>query len=90
MTIELKLSPETETSLREAFACHDEAGVRRLLADIAFPRVEAMFRVPASPPAPTVADLDAILDQVAEVAGPDLPTLSDEAVSREGIYTDRF
>ncbi len=86
MTLTLDLSPEVETQLRRIIARQDAAAARRLLADALAPIVDTMFHQPAVPT--SGAEFRAKLDRLVTEAGEDLPVLSDQAVSREGIYGD--
>ena len=86
MTLTLDLSPEVESKLRQIIARHDAAAAQRLLAEALAPIVETLFRQPVGPPSST--EFQAKLDRLVSEAGRDLPSLSDHAVSREGIYGD--
>lgn len=94
-TITLQLSPELEHKLRESIARRDAQSIRQLLADAFAPTVEALLEQ-----TPTQfnhqewededeleASIDRLLDEFALSVG-SIPTLSDYAVSREGIYED--
>jgi hypothetical protein len=88
MKITLELPPDVEAQLRESAIRRDTEGVRRLLVDAFTPTVEALLREP--PDELTDAQFEALADQLADelssCLGPNTPPLSDEAVSREGIY----
>jgi len=86
MTITLELSPETETRLRKVVARRDTESVRRLLVEAVTPMVEALLAEPSYARLSS-DEFDALLDKLAQSTG-DVPTLSDYAVSREGIYGD--
>ncbi len=86
MTLTLDLSPEVESQLRQIIAQRDSAAAKRLLADALAPAVETLFSRPVGPPSST--QFKATLDRLVTEAGEDLPPLSDQAVSREGIYGD--
>ena len=90
MQITLELSPDIEVRLRESVAHGDPEAVRRLLAEVLTPTVEALLQeIPAEL---TEATFEAVADQLADELtadrGPNAPSLSDYAVSREGIYED--
>lgn len=90
MQITLELSPDTEGRLRESIAQGDAEAVRRLLAEVLTPTVEALLQ--EMPAELTETELEAVADQLADELmadlGPNAPSLSDYAVSREGIYKD--
>jgi antitoxin ParD1/3/4 len=90
VTITIELPEEVEAQLRESVARQDAEGVRRLLAAAVTPTVEALLRQP--PAELSDADFETVADQLAEelsaYRGPNAPALSDEAISREGIYAD--
>jgi uncharacterized LabA/DUF88 family protein len=93
-TITLQLSPELEQKLRESIARRDTQSIRQLLADAFAPTVEALLE--EIPPQfyneeletedQLEARIDKLLDEFESSIGSKLPTLSDYAVSREGIY----
>jgi vacuolar-type H+-ATPase subunit E/Vma4 len=85
MTITLKLSSEQEQRLRAGAAQQDARTVREVLRQAADSKVEELLR--SSTRKPNASTLPALLDKIA--AGfRDAPVLSDEAVSRAGIYAD--
>jgi antitoxin ParD1/3/4 len=88
MKITLELPPEMEAQLRESAIRRDTEGVRRLLVEAFTPTVEALLRETADEL--TDAQFEAMADQLADelrsCLGPNTPLLSDDAVSREGIY----
>lgn len=90
MQITLELSPDTEVQLRESVAHGDVEAIRRLLAEVLTPTVEALLQ--EMPAELTETELEAVADQLADELtadlGPNAPSLSDYAVSREGIYED--
>jgi antitoxin ParD1/3/4 len=90
MKIILELPPDVESRLRESVARHDADAVRHLLVEAFAPTVEALLR--ALPEALTDAEFEAVADQLADkllaCRGPNAPSLSDEAISRTGIYED--
>ena len=88
MTITLELPPHLEARLRERAAHQDAATVRRLLAEAAEPVAERLLR--EADTGLSDAEFERVADLVAEEfaanVGMPAPILSDEAVSREGIY----
>ena len=90
MKITLELSPAVEAQLRESAARRDVDTVRRLLVEALTPTVEALLR--ETPGELTNAEFATLADQLADeltaCLGPNVPSLSDYAVSREGIYED--
>jgi hypothetical protein len=85
MTITLKLSSEQEHRLRAGAARQDAQVVREVLLQAVDSTVEGLLRTSVHQPKP--GQLSALLDKIA--AGfHDAPELSDEAVSRAGIYAD--
>jgi antitoxin ParD1/3/4 len=90
MQITLELSPEIEVRLRQSIAQGDAEAARRLLAEVLTPTIEALLQ--EMPADLTEAEFEAVADQLADELradlGPNAPSLSDYAVSREGIYED--
>lgn len=90
MQITLDLSPEIEARLRESVAQKDVEAVRRLLVEVLTPTVEALLQ--ETPVEFTDVGFEAVADQLADELtvslGPNVPSLSDYAVSRAGIYED--
>jgi len=85
MTITLKLSTEQEHRLRAGAARQDAQAVREILRQAVDSTTEELLRTSARQPEANT--LPALLDKiVAELR--DAPALSDEAVSRAGIYAD--
>lgn len=84
MTITLKLSSEQERRLRAGAAQQDAQTVREILLEAVEPTVEGILRTSVRPK-PNM--LPALLDKIAAELH-DAPPLSDEAVSRAGIYAD--
>ena len=85
MTITLELSTEQEKLLEEGAARHSAEVVRQVLlqaVDAAVPKILAH-----STGQPTADDFQRTLDALATDFA-DSPPLSDDAVSREGIYGD--
>ncbi|HEV7669246.1 MAG TPA: hypothetical protein VGS22_12015 [Thermoanaerobaculia bacterium] len=85
MTITLELSSEQERRLRAGAAQQDAAVVREILLQAVDSTVEGILRTPGR--RHKASALSALLDQIA-LGLRDAPALSDEAVSRAGIYTD--
>ena len=88
MTITVELPFEIEAQLHEGVAHRDIDTVRNLLVEVFTPTVEALMQE-------TLTELidiefEAIADQLADeliaCTRPNPPSLSDDAVSREGIY----
>lgn len=90
MQITLELSPDIEGRLRESVAHGDAEAVRRLLVEVLTPTVEALLQ--ETPAELTDTEFEAVVDQLADELttslGPNVPSLSDHAVSRAGIYED--
>ncbi len=90
MTITLELSTEQERLLREGATSADAAAMRRVLHQAIESTVEKLLRLGAK--ARPVADFEALADRLAKqfaaTGGPDHRPLSDEAVTRAGIYGD--
>lgn len=85
MTIKLELSPEQENRLRAGAARHDAHAVREVLLQVVDSTVEALLRT--SERWCKGKRFSALLDQIASGLH-DAPALSDEAISRAGIYAD--
>jgi hypothetical protein len=85
MTITLKLSLEQEHRLRAGAAQQDAQAVREVLLQVVDSTVETLLHASIRPP--QGGTLPALLDKIATEL-PDAPVLSDEAVSRAGIYGD--
>jgi hypothetical protein len=84
MTITLKLSAEQKCHLRAAAAQQDAQAVREILLQAVDAAVEGLLA--GSVQRPKAKRLPALLAEIA--AGfRDAPVLSDEAVSRAGIYS---
>jgi antitoxin ParD1/3/4 len=90
MQITLELSPDIEVQLRESVAHGDADAVRRLLVEVLTPTVEALLQ--ETPAELTNAEFEAMADQLTDELttslGPHVPSLSDYAISRAGIYED--
>jgi hypothetical protein len=85
MTITLKLSSEQEHRLRAGTARQDAQVVREVLLQAVDSTVEGLLRT--SVRQTKAGDLSALLDKIADELR-DAPVLSDEALSRAGIYSD--
>ena len=85
MLITLKLTPEQEHRLRVGAAHQDAQTVREILLQAVDSTVEGLLR--SSLDRPKDHTLPALLDKIASEFR-DAPALSDEAVSRAGIYAD--
>ena len=91
MTITVYIPPDIEKRLNENISNGDKDGVRHLLVDAIEPKVEELLNNKAQY---SVEELQSMLDQLIEefmtCVGPDVPPLSDYALSREGIYADHL
>ena len=91
MVITIQVNPEIESQLRASAARGDSEAVRQLLLDAITPTVEAILREPP-PEQLTVEEFDRLtdelLDEVNEYYRGNIPSLPDEAITREGIYGD--
>ena len=91
MTITVYIPPEIEKRLNENISNGDKDAVRHLLVDAVEPTVDVLMN---ENPSLSVEEFEAKLDQLAEkfmkYVGPDVPPLSDYALSREGIYEDHL
>jgi hypothetical protein len=85
MTITLKLSSEQEHRLRAGAAQQDAQAVREVLLQAVDSTVETLLHT--SVRHPQAGAFSTLLDKIAAEL-PDAPALSDEAVSRAGIYAD--
>ncbi len=90
MTITLKLSAEQERRLVEGTNRHDADAVRQVLLKAVDSTVEDLLRRPTS--RPSESDFEALADRLANefaaTTSPNHRALTDEAVTREGIYGD--
>jgi hypothetical protein len=96
MIIHLELTPEVEARLRADAARHDAAAVRQALTEALLPAVETTVAALLNDPAYglerradgfTDTEFDTLADTLTALE-PALPPLSNEAVSRAGIYED--
>ncbi len=85
MTITLKLSTEQERRLEEGAARHDAEIVRQVLLQAVDATVPKLLERPARQLSST--EFRALLDSIAADCAT-APSLTDEAVSRAGIYGD--
>ncbi len=85
MTITLELSVEQERRLEEGTASHDEAVVRQVLLQAVDAVVPKLLQEPSGQLGS--AEFRAVLEEIAADSA-EAPVLSDEAVSRAGIYGD--
>lgn len=85
MTITLKLSSEQEHRLLAGAAQQDAQTVREVLLQAVDSTVEGLLRTSAR--RPKANTLSSLLDKIATELR-DAPALSDEAVSRAGLYAD--
>ena len=85
MTITLKLSSEQEQRLLAGAAQQDEQAVREILRQALDSTVQELLHISAR--RPHARTLPALLDKIAAELR-DVPALSDEAVSRAGIYAN--
>lgn len=83
MTITLTLSDEQESRLRAGAARQDAKAVREILLQAVDSTVERLLDSVQSKPSSLSTALDRIASRLR-----DAPALSDEAVSRAGIYAD--
>ncbi len=91
MKITLEVPPSLEARLREYLASGDPAEVERLLADAITSAAAAILWNHEHPPL-SEAEFEALADELADhmeaCAGEAAARLSDEAITREGIYGD--
>jgi hypothetical protein len=85
MTITLTLSPEQEHRLRAGAAQQDAQAMREILLQAVDSTVEGFLRASVHPA--KSGELSALLDKIAAELR-DAPALSDEALSRDGIYAE--
>jgi hypothetical protein len=83
MTVTLNLSPEQEQRLRVGTAHQDAQAVREVLLQAVDSTVKELLS--PSVQQSKASHLSALLDKIAADLR-DAPVLSDEALSREGIY----
>jgi len=85
MWMTVTLTSEQEHRLRAGAAQRDAQAVREVLVQALDPAVEGLLRTSSHPP--KAEALSVLLDRIAAELH-DAPVLSDEAVSRAGIYAD--
>ncbi len=87
MTITFQIPPDIEKQLRENVSRGDTDAVRSLLVEALESTLQALMK---EKPQLSIEEMEMRLDRLAdkfmEFVGPDVPPLSDYAVSREGIY----
>lgn len=90
MAITLELSHEAEEQLRQSASRQDAGAIRRLLNEAVASTVEALLR--ETPDELIDAEFETIADRLADEFASCFPSkelsLSNYAVSREGIYED--
>jgi antitoxin ParD1/3/4 len=91
MTITVHITPDIEKQVQENISLGNTDAVRRLLVEALEPTVDALMN---NKPQLSVEEFEIMLDRLAEkfmeYVGPDVPPLSDYALSREGIYEDHL
>ncbi|GAB4295111.1 MAG: hypothetical protein Fur0025_32070 [Oscillatoriaceae cyanobacterium] len=91
-SITLNLLPELEAKLRECMALGDRAAMRQLLADAFAPTVEDWLAQPLDKPIENDSEFEVVADHLADelaaCLGANVLPLSDDAVSRAGIYEE--
>lgn len=85
--INLDLSKEEESKLKELIALSDKESICQLLASALVPTVENMLKEERVDDSFEVI-ANQLISEFADYAGDTLPQLSDYAVSREGIYSE--
>ncbi len=94
MLLTLALPPDIERQIRQAADQQDADTIRALLAAAlaAAPERTVLDSIQAAPPLDDVpigvAEWDTMLAACSTVVPADVPPLTDEAVSRDGIYQD--
>ena len=91
MTITVHITPDIEKQVQENISLGDMDAVRHLLVDALEPTVVALMNKKTQV---SVEKFEMMLDQLVDefmaCVDPDVPPLSDYAVSREGIYGDHL
>jgi hypothetical protein len=92
MRIAVDIPPPFENDLREAIARGDESKLQQVLLQVVRPTVESMLgRAPAKLSDEQFESLaDELADELEGFLGPNAPLLSDEAISRTGLYGDHL
>jgi hypothetical protein len=90
MRISIEIPPPLETKLRDALARGDDRTAEEILVAAVRPTVQSLLGAPQHDL--TDEEFESLADEFADelegFLGPDAPLLSDEAVSRAGIYGD--
>lgn len=86
MKIVLDVPIEVEARLRGGGSRPSPEAVRQWLADALAPTVAALLQ--DAPPRVSDAEFEALADELTTQLGPDIPSLTDDAVTRAGIYAD--
>jgi hypothetical protein len=96
MTIHIDLPAESEASLRDSAARKDAAAVRRLLSEAVEASLDAAVEELLRDPdhallrradGLTDAEFETLADELADMT-PAVPSLPDDAITREGIYAE--
>lgn len=92
ISITLKVLPDLEAKLRESIALGDREAMRQLLADAFAPTVENWLAQTLDKPIETNSEFEVVADHLADelaaCLGANVLPLSDDAVSRAGIYEE--
>lgn len=92
MTITLQIPPHIEMKIRKEAARGDPDAVRYLLVEALAPAVQALMDSPMLES--SEHEFEALADQLADdfmaYVDPECPPLSDQAVSREGLYEEHL
>jgi antitoxin ParD1/3/4 len=89
MTITVHITPDIEKQVQENISLGDTDAVRRLLVEALEPTVDALMDNKSQLSVEEFEmKLDQLVDEFMACVGPDVPPLSNYAVSREGIYKD--
>ena len=94
MTITIEIPDNIEKQVQKSVAHGDMETARQLLLETISPTIEACIinnaMQPELPPQPSYEEFKALLDKLTDLAeqyiDPNLPPLSDYALSREAIY----
>ncbi|MEE8583655.1 MAG: hypothetical protein V3T83_02265 [Acidobacteriota bacterium] len=88
LTVQIDLSAQDEKKLQVGISRHDKESVHRVLSDALGPTVEALLQ--RKPARRSVEDYEAmaerLVDEFEALTAGQAPVLSDEALSRAGIY----
>jgi hypothetical protein len=92
MTITVELTDAAATEIKACAARGDAEAVRRLLLEALTPAVNALMQATLPPLADE--DFETLADQLADEliagTGNQVPVLSEDAVSRQGLYEDHL